>query len=637
MSKIKLFLMISLLFFSSCSKKNKQNQNVGDIKGDLSVVIKDRNLSEDDLMAAVKTYSPSGGRDEYLAFFGTGVSGRLAVMAIPSMKILKYVAVFSAEAWQGFSFDDESKRIIQKSSRDEVNYTFGDMGSPALSLTNGEQNGKALFVGDGSNARLGLVDLKEYETKQVVTNPIFKNSNPDVAISSNTKYVVQTTKYPVALDDTNPSIVSGATFWRINEIKNEEHGGYFIDEASSFSVLLPADQLSSPAMGRGKNENLMISISQAEEPFLNIIDWSKADSLLATKTKKINNHLVLSQDVATTSGILSRFKLPAGSNNVVISGDGQYLAITNKVNPTIGLIKIDELLSGSLPKLINVGGVSVDAAFTDKNLYVTVNDPYQIAKISLADGTVSLTHKLDFPVGKILIPEAGTKSAIDRYAIVTNHMPYGRFTRIGPQQGLSVQLIDLRDGAIKSLYDASIPQSTRLSAVAMSTKVNDPVYRYKIGTNPRTGLISEYKANAGNERVVRDGNRVHVYATVIRSHINPDSIEVDQGDLVTIHLTSNEQSKDTTHGFTIDTYNVHGSFEPGKTASLTFLADRAGVFPFYCTEFCSALHLEMQGYLLVRPVALEKRNSAKLTKMRNNLKMTSFFNYIKGENYESGF
>ncbi|HLW57334.1 MAG TPA: hypothetical protein VKY27_08110, partial [Bacteriovoracaceae bacterium] len=93
-----------------------------------------------------------------------------------------------------------------------------------------------------------------------------------------------------------------------------------------------------------------------------------------------------------------------------------------------------------------------------------------------------------------------------------------------------------------------------------------------------------------------------------------------------------EQARDQTHGFTIDTYNVHGSWEPGKTATLTFVADRPGVFPFYCTEFCSALHLEMQGYLLVKP-----RSEASITetdelkKMRNNPKMKSFFNYIKGE------
>ena len=51
-------------------------------------------------------------------------------------------------------------------------------------------------------------------------------------------------------------------------------------------------------------------------------------------------------------------------------------------------------------------------------------------------------------------------------------------------------------------------------------------------------------------------------------------------------------------------YNVNVSMEPGKYEEITFKADRAGVFPFYCTEFCSALHLEMMGYLMVKPAGV---------------------------------
>jgi len=70
---------------------------------------------------------------------------------------------------------------------------------------------------------------------------------------------------------------------------------------------------------------------------------------------------------------------------------------------------------------------------------------------------------------------------------------------------------------------------------------------------------------------------------------------------LTIHLTNLERAQDQTHGFTIGKYNLHGSFEPGETATVSTVADTPGVFPYYCTEFCSALHLEMQGYLLVKP------------------------------------
>jgi nitrous-oxide reductase len=374
----------------------------------------------------------------------------------------------------------------------------------------------------------------------------------------------------------------------------------------------------------------MLNISQGNEPYLNVIKWKVAEGLVGTKAVKVNNHFVFNEKTAIETNIFFRHKLPAGSNNVIISGDGKFAAITNKTTNSIQMIELKPLLTGQLvASAIEVGGPSVDAAFTTNNLYVTVNNPNQFVRIALGEKIVKAIHSLDFPAGKISIPGADTFKAEDKYAVVANHSPYGRFTRVGPQSGLSAHLLDISADKIQGIYNASIPQTTRLSAVAMSTKINKPVFRYKIGTDPRSGLISSYKATSGKETVVRDGKRVHVYATVIRSHITPDYIEVEQGDTVSIHITSTEQARDTTHGFTIDTYDVHGSFEPGKTASVTFVADRAGVFPFYCTEFCSALHLEMQGYLLVKPSSNYEISS--LMTSQNNPQMKSFFKYIKGE------
>ena len=105
----------------------------------------------------------------------------------------------------------------------------------------------------------------------------------------------------------------------------------------------------------------------------------------------------------------------------------------------------------------------------------------------------------------------------------------------------------------------------------------------------------------GKEKIVRNGTKVEVFMTLIRSHFTPDRIEVNEGDDVTIHLTSLETAEDQTHGFTVDMYNVNLSMEPGRHENVTFKADMPGVYPFYCTEFCSALHLEMTGYMLVKP------------------------------------
>jgi nitrous-oxide reductase len=75
---------------------------------------------------------------------------------------------------------------------------------------------------------------------------------------------------------------------------------------------------------------------------------------------------------------------------------------------------------------------------------------------------------------------------------------------------------------------------------------------------------------------------------------------VNRGDTVIVHLTNIEQTRDELHGFAVDDHNINIVVDPGETKTVTFKADRRGVFAFYCTNFCSALHQEMQGYLLVK-------------------------------------
>lgn len=622
--------LITLLLLVSCSKEKSESPQLSEnlIRGELSTIAKERGLTAEDLLASVKTYLPSGASQEYIAFYGTGVAGRLAVVGLPSMKILKYVSVFSAEPWQGYAFDDESKSIIKNSSRDEIEYSFGDSGRPALSLTKGQHDARVVFMSDAANGRIGLVDLSEYETKQIVTNPLFKNSNPDVSVSENTDYVAQTTAYPEMIDGKK---LSGATLWKFVEKKNADHKMFFIDPVNSFTVLQQSEGLSSPTMGKGSSEGLLFYLSKGDRVLLNILDWKAAEKILANNGTKTKNHFSINAEVALSKKILTQIPITEGSDQIIVSGSGEQAVITNRKLHTISLVDLTSAKKSNPEiKLIDVGSNSVDAAFAKENIYVTLLATQQLVRISTS-GKILSKLELNYIPGKIMIPGSDTSSPSEGYAVLTNHSATGRFTNVGPQTAISVQLVDIKAENMMSLYDASIPQATRLAAVALSATLNKPVYKYKIGTDPRTGLISNYKTPSGQEKVIRHGKRVHVYATLIRSHITPDFIEVEQGDIVSIHLTSNEQSKDQVHGFTIDTYNVHGSWEPGKSATVTFTADRPGVFPFYCTEFCSALHLEMQGYLLVKPSNTKLAQNDDLMKLHNNTHMKSFFNYIKGE------
>ena len=102
---------------------------------------------------------------------------------------------------------------------------------------------------------------------------------------------------------------------------------------------------------------------------------------------------------------------------------------------------------------------------------------------------------------------------------------------------------------------------------------------------------------------MRNGNQVEVFMTLVRSHFTPENVELNEGDHVVWHLSSQERTMDATHGFCIGGYNVNLSLEPGEAATIEFVADKPGTYPYYCTEFCSALHLEMLGYMRVKPVA----------------------------------
>ena len=112
---------------------------------------------------------------------------------------------------------------------------------------------------------------------------------------------------------------------------------------------------------------------------------------------------------------------------------------------------------------------------------------------------------------------------------------------------------------------------------------------------------SEWATPQGKEAIERKGNTVTVHGTVMRSHYTPDIVRVKEGDKVIFTWTNVETARDATHGFGLHGWNINLSIDPGATERAEIVATKAGVYPYYCTEFCSALHMEMTGWLLVEP------------------------------------
>jgi nitrous-oxide reductase len=207
--------------------------------------------------------------------------------------------------------------------------------------------------------------------------------------------------------------------------------------------------------------------------------------------------------------------------------------------------------------------------------------------------------------------ESDTVDPQGKYIISLNKLAIDRFQNVGPLHPQNHQLIDISGKTMDLLVDMPLPLGEPHNAVAIRAEKLHGHVRYPMGTNSRTDSVHEGKTLAGQERIERNGNKVKVYATMVRSHINPERITVNKGDEVTMYLTNLERAQDEAHGFTVDHYNVHASLEPGKTASIKFTADLEGVFPYYCTEFCSALHLEMMGYLMVKDPSKKYESSQK--------------------------
>jgi nitrous-oxide reductase len=206
-----------------------------------------------------------------------------------------------------------------------------------------------------------------------------------------------------------------------------------------------------------------------------------------------------------------------------------------------------------------------------------------------------------YNIGHLMTMEGDSMDPKGRYLVALNKLAIDRFLPVGPLHPQNHQLIDISNDKMQLLYDMPLPLGEPHYAVAIAADKVKPGVRYKVGTNSRTDKLSPDMVRAGEEVTTRKGNKVEVKGTLIRSHITPEIIEAEVGDEVIIHLTNLERAQDETHGFTVSTYNTHASVEPGKTVTVKFKADKEGVYPYYCTEFCSALHLEMQGYLLVKP------------------------------------
>ena len=624
----------------------------------VEAVMAERNLTPDDAVAALKTYMPSGRHDDYITFASGGHSGQVFVIGVPSMRLLRSIAVFTPEPWQGWGYgagDD----VLAEGAVDGKPVLWGDTHHPSLSETAGDYDGQFLFIGDKANARVAVIDLRDFETKQIVKNPICINDHGGTFVTPNTEYVIEGGQYATPLGweyapltDYQKSYRGMVTFWKFDRAKAR------IDVSRSFAMELPPYWQDLFDAGKGASEGWIFGnsfnvematggVEQGQPPFeagasqrdadyLHVIDLKAAEAAFsAGKVKKVKGFPVIALETSIKDGILFFAPEPKSPHGVDVAPKGDFIVVAGKLDPHVTVYSIDkikkaiadknwtpdpfgvpvldqsavveakvELGLGPLHTQFDDRGYAYTSLFLDSAVSRwTLGGPYQELHKEPAWTAVTKTP-VHYNIGHICAAEGDTVSPDGKYLLALNKWSVDRFFPAGPLLPQNLQLVDIAQSGDRMpvLYDMPLGVGEpHYSQMIKADKLKPWTVYPDVGWDPlRQGKDPQAPA-AGQESVVRNGNRVTVNMTAIRSHFTPERVEVRRGDHVTWRLSNLERTQDATHGFALPGYNVNLSLEPGESHTFEFVADKSGTYTYYCSEFCSALHLEMAGYLLVKP------------------------------------
>ncbi len=630
----------------------------------LEQIMQARNLTPDEAAAALKVFVPPGKYDDFVMITSGGHRGSVLIYGIPSMRLLKEIPVYSPDSWQGWAQGEvESDEILKKGSFGGglPTLTWGDLHHPQISLTNGKYDGEWLAVSDKSAGRVGIISMKDLKTKLIFKTPNTVSDHHAV-FTDDSEWLVQSAYFPMPymekngyapLEQFKDKFRGSASF-----LKFDRKAGT-IEVAKSFQIELPPYFQDMSILGRGPSEGLLfinsmdtelatggdletpkrppleIAASMREMDYLHVIDWKKALALVeAGKAKTINGIRVLPLAVAAAEGVIYFVPESKSPHGVDLVPGGEYVTVSGKLDPHVSVYAVEKIRKAieaknfegkdpyGIPILrydacleahVAVGLGPLHSVFDDKGYgYTSLFLDSAIAKWSLG-GDYQKKNKeaqawklvdkvsIHYNVGHLQAPGSNTRKPYGKYLVSLNKWSVDRFPPLGPLHPQNLQLIDISGPKMVLLSDTPTIGEPHNSMIM-------PVELLQAWTTyPETGWDavkmkkSSWATEQGKERIERKGNTVYVYGTVIRSHYTPDIVRVKEGDKVVFAWTNVESARDATHGFGLHGWNVNLSIDPGATERAEIGPVKAGVYPYYCTEFCSALHMEMTGWMLVEP------------------------------------
>lgn len=608
------------------------------------------NMSED---AANKVYVPPGKYDEFYSFISGGFSGQLAVYGLPSGRLFRVIPVFSVDPEKGWGYTEETKPMLMTS---HGFIPWDDSHHSELSMTDGVPNGKWIFLNGNNTPRLARIDLKTFRTAEILEIPNSAGNHSSPFTTENSEYVVCGTRFSIPMKELDVPIDSYREKFNgtVSFVKvNPESGNMNVE----FQIMTPPFDYDLSHAGKGPSHDwfffscynteeaytlLEVNASQKDKDFIMAVNWKKAEQYLKEgKAKDVASeyyHNVYDESKhSASSEVLKTVKMldpkdcpdmiyyipcPKSPHGADVDPSGEYIVGGGKLATVIPVFSFSKMLKAIESKQFDgdVAGIPVikyEAAlhgevqkpglgplhteFDDKGFaYTSMFVSSEVVKWNIKTLEVVDRAASFYSVGHIMIPGGDTKKPWGKYLVVMNKITKDRFLPTGPELTQSAQLYDISGEKMKLLLDfPTIGEPHYAQACPADLIMKNSVKIFKLDENKHPDAIK----SVNDARVERRGNEVHVYVGMVRSHFTPDNIEgVKVGDKVFFHVTNMEQDWDIPHGFAVKGNNTAEMLiMPGETQTITWEPKVATVYPFYCTDFCSALHQEMQGYIRVQP------------------------------------
>ena len=630
-----LFAVAGAFTLTSCDTATKNND--GALSGNL----------------AARSFVPPGEHDEFYGFISGGFSGQLAVYGLPSGRLFKVIPVFSQDPEKAYGYNEETKPMLNTS---HGFIPWGDSHHPDISQTNGELDGRWVFINENNTPRIARIDLTTFETAEIIEVPNSAGNHSSSFVTENTEYVVAGTRFSVPVPQRDMPIdeYKGNFKGALSFIKVDPETGRM---NISFQIMMPGFDYDLSHPGRGAshgwfffstynteeaNTLMEVNASQNDKDYIAAINWKKIEEYVANgggttvPTKYAHNVYsdethsatstikteVLTVNPEDVPGAIYFMPTPKSPHGCDVDPSGEYIIGSGKLSASMTVHSFSKMLKAieeekfdgdaygipilsyeaTLAGVVQQPGLGpLHTEFDGRgNAYTTFFISSEVVKWKLGTWEVVDRKPTYYSVGHLMIPGGNSRKPWGKYLVAMNKITKDRYLPTGPEVTQSAQLYDITGEKMEMLLDfPTIGEPHYAAGIPADLIAPNSKKYFNLEDNKHPYATTRPQ----DARVERDGKDVHIYMTMIRSHFTPDNIEgIKEGDKVYFHVTNLEQDYDVPHGVSMIGANTSELLiMPGQTETFIWEPKAQGVWPFYCTDFCSALHQEMQGYVRVSP------------------------------------